>query len=769
MAYDAPHPVNFDFNALGYTPPYPVNFDFDPLLTAAVLTGAFSTQANFTQPGYIITPRPVIRYVAATFNSRRTDTLPLTVKTCLPKPAAHPKAAAVNTARALATAAGFKLCAPSKSLSPTPSGRCSWQQQAQGLRDTRLVKRDLLAANKQKLCALTDHASPLQASAVAGFDLLYFAKTRWCAKIEDTAAARREEQAHYYPDPTVTPYGLGNDFYINPSSSLVGGAATVVAEMEYVPPYPVNFDFTGANYTPPYPVNFNLGASGLSPVNRSYLVYTNNPDPYEASTVFELPYTTVSQTVQVISEAGLVRTRVCNNWQPATRTDVRKCSHVQKASQALSGTSVPRDPPRPPPVDPPAHITVTIPTREVYKMHHTLSVTTLNLTPVNMVNVNLSLDADSFAWQFTGVLADKTQLPLVQQTGNQPPVQLIVTINGVAWKVVVERIEHRREFTQRTINISGRGLTALLGQPYEQPASATQSSDLTVQQIADLLMPNGWLLNWSAYMPIPWVVPSGAFSYTLQTPIQALAQIAQNIGAMLVPSRDSQNITIMPRYPVRPWEFTALSPDLIIPESAVRAVTYRTVIPTQANGVYVHGGEIGGVLGWCRLTGTDGARLAPTVSNALMTDVAGCRLLGERILAGQHAQPKIQSVTLPFDNVDFPLATIGQFVQITADNVPVRGVVNSVTLEAGLGSVRQTLQIGEETANTWSLFKELLPRDPLLVGTVAVSDGATSLVTLLDNGVVRVRGTASVGQKVYIRFGKIEGNAPNLTQSEIVV
>ncbi len=54
----------------------------------------------------------------------------------------------------------------------------------------------------------------------------------------------------------------------------------------------------------------------------------------------------------------------------------------------------------------------------------------------------------------------------------------------------------------------------------------------------------------------------------------------------------------------------------------------------------------------------------------------------------------------------------------------------------------------------------------LLVGTVA---GETSVVTLLDGGIVSVRGTATVGGKVYIRAGRIEGPAPAMRQNEIVV
>lgn len=496
-----------------------------------------------------------------------------------------------------------------------------------------------------------------------------------------------------------------------------------------------------------------------------------NSDNYSPDDPFVWPYVVPFIDLMDTQQRGVIRLDTDSSFQRATPMGLELCSTVQDAKQPWTGGSSTWNPgsvypPNPPPVDPPGHITLTIPAQSVYIMQHILSVTLLDLTPISMESVNLSLDADSFSWQFSGTLLDKADLVKVQQVGSQAPVQLIVTVNGYSWRVLVERIERSRKFAENNITLSGRGLTALLGQPYEQPASATQSADLTVQQLSELQLPTGWTINWTA---TTWVVPSGAYSYTSQAPIQALSTLVLDIGAMMVPSRDSQVINIMPRYPVLPWYFDLLSPDITIPESAITGLSMRPVIPYQANGVYVHGTEIGGVLAWCRLDGTDGARLSGTVSNALMTDVIGCRALGERILAGQYVQPAVRSFELPMDGTSMPLLEVGQFVETTVDNAPVRGIINSVQVEAKLGSVRQTIQIGEETPNTWAMFKELLPRDPLLVATLASTDGVTSLMTLLDNGVVRVRGTGTVGGKYYIRSGRIDGEAPAMVHNEVVI
>ena len=427
------------------------------------------------------------------------------------------------------------------------------------------------------------------------------------------------------------------------------------------------------------------------------------------------------------------------------------------------------DPPRPPlPPNPPHNPngeTFTIPTKTVYTMQNTITVTLTDLTPIDVADVSLSLDAESWTWQFSCKLLNPEQLPLITAVDDVAK-ELIVTINGFEWRVLAEKTSHTRTFANDAINLSGRSLSALLTQPYLQPRSATQSDLLTVQQLAELELPNGWTIDWQA---ATWNVPAGAFSYTAKTPMQVISEIASDIGAMVVPSRNSKTLKIVPRYPVLPWQFDQAVPNLVIPDSALQSLTYRAVIPAQANGVYVHGGEIGGVIGWCRLTGTDGARLSQTVNNSLMTSVVGCRALGERILAGQYTQPALQSVTLPMNATDMPLASVGDLIRVNVDGSQVRGIVNSVSISASLGNVSQTLQIGEETANVWSAFKQILPSEPLLIGTLSSTDGQTSLMTLVDGGVIRVRGTGTTNKKYYIRAGRIENEAPNLVLSEIVV
>lgn len=65
--------------------------------------------------------------------------------------------------------------------------------------------------------------------------------------------------------------------------------------------------------------------------------------------------------------------------------------------------------------------------------------------------------------------------------------------------------------------------------------------------------------------------------------------------------------------------------------------------------------------------------------------------------------------------------------------------------------------------NLYRDFKDIFPDAPLQAGQVATVASGVARVTLPGGGVVAARGAASVGQRVFVRDGLVEGEAPNLT------
>ena len=478
-------------------------------------------------------------------------------------------------------------------------------------------------------------------------------------------------------------------------------------------------------------------------------------------------YYTKTKIAQVDADAARSQPFCFNHKQLALKRP-KRCTTLEDGIYPLPGESPFIDPPVAPVDDQPTTITTIIPVKDVYHMQNSFSVTLLDLTPVDFSSINIGWDRDSFAWSFTGSDLNESHINLVQQVG-LTPVQLVVNINAVTINIIVDQISRKRVFGNSSITVTGSGISNLLNYPHYQRASVTHDVLSTNQQIADSLMPIGWTINWN----VPtWLITAGAYSHYNKSPVQAVSDIAKSIGAVLIPHMQNQVLNIEPAYPAYPWNYATSTPDYIIPDSVIIEATEVSIVDSQINGVYVHGSEIGGELGFCRLTGTAGDVLATTVEAALMTDVVGLRLLGERILASEATQPKLKDIMIPLSN-DVPFIPPNSFVKIQYNGEDIFGVVNSINIDASfteqLCDVFQRITIGERTTNTLARFKRMTANEPLLIATLSSTNGNTSVMTLIDGGVLNVRGTGSIGGNYYIRSGMIEGQAPNLPLNNIVI
>lgn len=70
-------------------------------------------------------------------------------------------------------------------------------------------------------------------------------------------------------------------------------------------------------------------------------------------------------------------------------------------------------------------------------------------------------------------------------------------------------------------------------------------------------------------------------------------------------------------------------------------------------------------------------------------------------------------------------------------------------------------------ANFYKKFIGLIPVESVLVGDVVAHDGVVATVELPGGGVVLARGEATVGQRVFVRAGAIDGLAPSLPYFEV--
>jgi hypothetical protein len=65
--------------------------------------------------------------------------------------------------------------------------------------------------------------------------------------------------------------------------------------------------------------------------------------------------------------------------------------------------------------------------------------------------------------------------------------------------------------------------------------------------------------------------------------------------------------------------------------------------------------------------------------------------------------------------------------------------------------------------NLYEQFRQLVPDPPLQAGTAIDVGSGVVTVALPGGGLIRARGNAAVGQKVFVRDDVVEGIAPSLT------
>lgn len=64
--------------------------------------------------------------------------------------------------------------------------------------------------------------------------------------------------------------------------------------------------------------------------------------------------------------------------------------------------------------------------------------------------------------------------------------------------------------------------------------------------------------------------------------------------------------------------------------------------------------------------------------------------------------------------------------------------------------------------NLYEQFRQLIPEPPLQAGTVIDVGSGVVTVALPGGGLIKARGSAALGQKVFVRDDAAEGIAPSL-------
>lgn len=328
--------------------------------------------------------------------------------------------------------------------------------------------------------------------------------------------------------------------------------------------------------------------------------------------------------------------------------------------------------------------TVVVPIRRAYIVINTVSLTILDGPALTPLAMSMAIDADSWTWRWSAALP-AAELALVD-TG--APVEVIASINGTAYRLVIEQIGRERSFGRGEVRVSGRGRNAVLDVltgTFANPALRTAA-----QLMDDALAVggDGWSIDFGLD---DWLVPAGVWS-AQGTAMAALRTIAAAAGGYLQPHRTNAVVRVLPRYAVAPWDWGAVVPDIELPTAPVVREGIEWIAKPAYNRVFVSGTR-DGVLAQVTRTGSAGDVVAPMVTDALITAAAAGRQRGLAILGdtGRQQLVTLALPVLPETGVIEP----GKFVRYVDGATERVGVVRSTSIDARFPSLTQT--IGVET------------------------------------------------------------------------
>jgi hypothetical protein len=345
------------------------------------------------------------------------------------------------------------------------------------------------------------------------------------------------------------------------------------------------------------------------------------------------------------------------------------------------------------PVIPPQPPRWLIPVQETYVIDNDLAAVLLpGLEPVVLSSVNIETDDGGFCWSLQATGPEELLDQLAPVAGL--PARVRITVNGIDWVFAVERLARTRSFGQHRVQLQGRSVTALLGDPYMPVQTWLNDADLTAQQLmAAALEYTGVNLDWGI---TDWLVPAGVWSYR-GTALQAILRVAEAAGAVVRSHRTEAGLIIAPSYPSMPWEWAAAPVAVEMPADVITTDSLEPDARAPYNAVYVSGTTHGPQGHVCR-TGTAGDLLAPPVTDALITHETAARMRGRTVLGGAGA--KLQhSLTMPLlVGAGLPgVITPGQLLKVNDIGHTWRGLVRSVRIAAQASSevivVRQALTV----------------------------------------------------------------------------
>lgn len=326
---------------------------------------------------------------------------------------------------------------------------------------------------------------------------------------------------------------------------------------------------------------------------------------------------------------------------------------------------------------------------------HTIDAVLLpSLERVPLQTISITTNDDEYGWTMTA----SGKLSLLDQLAPRQgvPQQIRVTIDGIQWVFLVDPPSRTRKFGEHAVQLTGRSITSLLSAPAFADTDWTSAVPRTAQQLVlDALDLTGIGLDWQID---DWLVPENVWSHS-GTPLSVAQRIAEAAGAVVRSHRSEPRLQIAPRFPHLPWAWAGAPADVVMPGQIITADSLQPAQAAHFNAVYIAGTAPGRPLGHVTRAGTAGDRLAPQITDALITEVVAARMRGKSVLAASaitHQHP----ITVPLltGGTRPGLILPGYLIEVQEPGETWRGLVRGITISVDAPSIRQALDVERSIA-----------------------------------------------------------------------
>lgn len=383
-------------------------------------------------------------------------------------------------------------------------------------------------------------------------------------------------------------------------------------------------------------------------------------------------------------------------------------------------------------------------------------------TPLKATQVTISLSEDSVFWS---IRADGMGTSIYTQLlAGAQPARVRLTSGFQTWEFVIDSVQRQRANAGKSVSFSGRSVAALSSGPFQASRNWTNGSDTTAEQIASAVMLYAAVdVDWRIDS---WAVPKGAFSVT-GTPLQALKALADAAGALVLAHPSEPTLLVVPRYPTMPNEWRTGGVDVDLAIDAVISEAVERAESTEYDGVYIAGN--GGAVAYIRIDGTGGGKLAPFVTDPLLTGTAAFASRGRSILGGATGGQVRVPLTIPviFEANGPGVLQPNQMIRVLDPGDVWYGLVRDVSATLRPGTVTQQATLERHLRLWQGSIAEELDLDPLFFGG-PIDDQSTTVAVPFSLDVSGEWGGGTAPYTWSLRSGALPaGLALNETTGEI--